>query len=323
LVVNNLFCEGILKSFKKMSKVKVVNTPRQEIDQEIDFVEKIFPHIKSPTPVIRNIAETIWRLFTSKANEYTDYSSLCFPINGCSFSAESPHEALTAVKEIVKTINRYKIEDETAIVYLFQHNIQLPKYKITETEFKIISELIKNPNVSNREIAKHCNLSEVWVSKEKNKLIKKRVLVPLIAIDYSCFGLIYKLILFSTSSSNCGSLLPLLMKNPYVFQITKVFDIASRNTQCHYLVSLLIPSKYQDHFKSWISNFFRSKIVQDISLLTIREFNHSLNLSLYKKGRWYFDGLRDTFLFLRFLRMYTELIQAPDFSHALKYTRNV
>ena len=238
--------------------------------------------------------------------------------------ATKKQEILDAIKEIVKQINRYGIDDEESIIFLFQRRIKLSKEKFTNTEAKLVLELIKNPKISNREIAKRYNLSEVWISRTKNRLIKERVIIPTFMIDPHSLGLAHKIVLLSTFPNMNKLLISMLSSNPYVVQISKVFGvIISETKQFYYLVSLFVPTRDKKAFDNWFSSLYRYKFIKDFASIDIQRFEHSANIEIFKEGKWFFDGVRDAFLSWDFLKRNMDILPSPKSFVTLNYAHSL
>ena len=293
--------------------------------QKPECVTALFPHIKEPTFLIRELAKHIWNILT--------FGQLCcddnINSNKCTFNTfpffpikKYNNKEIKILRDIVKQINRLRINDEDAIIYFFQRAFLSEKHKFTETESRVISELVKNPTISNKELAQKCNLSEVWVSKTKNKLLRTNVLVPSLLPDPHRFGFIHKIVILSAYKENKDLLISLLSRNPFVFHID-IANIGSQYKENQYIIALFGPERYKTIIDDWFNRLLKYKIAERFIPLKIHTFGHSVNLNTYKKESWQFDGLKDSFLYLHFVKEYGNITQNIETFRIINYQKQI
>lgn len=261
-----------------------------------------------------NVIQELLKIdYLTKLNLYKDFD----PIGIFLYFQPGYEKIISSIKKILRRINQYKITHPGLIITSL-YSVWVQPCTLSDNEYKLLVEIVRNPKGSFREWSNKINLSLAGVKYAFDRLKKKLFLRIYSRVNFGALKLKHISVRISGVYSNK---LKELIKDTFlrIIWCRSVWWFASDPDTL--FISLTIPSHARcvQHFLEYIKSFAD---IGKMEIYEVKEMFSSYNLSAYDpRTGWNFSPSTWTmFSFSETSEDYLDYLKQINFVHRVTYT---
>lgn len=295
----------------------------------MDYVSKIFPHIKDPTNNLKEIARIIYELLT-----YGEIiSQLEIPIKDLfgtlkNASKNAKKRVISQIRHRINSIIQYNITNEEAIMRMLSYPYPELEPKIDVNQIPLIRLLSKDPIMPIYKITEKLGRSQYWVSKNIKYLRDAHIIGFHGQVDVTAIGLRPIIFLLYVRKSHV-KIFKRILNCPYLVNLSEM-ELVTLTADyipfylCFYLPDQPRPKKL---FNNWLRFLFHKSIIKrKFFKIELEGSISTLNIDMFDGTNWIFNLRKDLLLQFYFTQKYQDVLPPIDnqlFLYSFKKIKNL